>query len=133
MSGSQGGERPAGFLSDVRSHFRNSKVPESAEADIQEQVLALHMGVGRARSGVYDFFNMLLGFIRDHGPASTGAQYDQSLRITPGVRRQPDWDQVEVLWSNLALQTQDGQRRSGKAAQHRWKSWPTSNCWNTRT
>lgn len=103
LSGSAGGERPAGFLSEVRSHFRGSQVPEPVQDSVHELIALLHGGVARAREGVYAFFNELASFIKEHGPAANGAPYDQSFRITPGVRRQPDWSQVDVVWDNVSL------------------------------
>jgi predicted DnaQ family exonuclease/DinG family helicase len=106
LSGSASGECPAGFLSEIRSHFRGSTVPEAVQDNVQEQIAGMHSAVQRARQTVYEFFNALSAFIKSHGPTSNGPQsgYDQPLRITPGVRRQADWSQVEILWDNLSLQ-----------------------------
>lgn len=105
LSASGVSERPAGFLSEIRGHFRGSLVPEPLQTKVHDEVAGLHTAVSRARESVYEFFNALTVFIQNHGPQPTGPQsgYDQRLRITPGVRRQPAWSQVDILWDNLAL------------------------------
>jgi DNA polymerase-3 subunit epsilon/ATP-dependent DNA helicase DinG len=57
--------------------------------------------VDRATRALYDFFNVLTTFLDDYGPRG-GSQYDRRLRLAPAVRRQPAWDQVEIVWDNLS-------------------------------
>ena len=107
LSGSGSAERPSGFLSEIRSHFRGSSVTESVQDDVQDQVANLHAAVERARAGVFELFNALNAFLRNHGPANGSNQYEQPLRLTPAIRRQPDWSQVDILWDNLNLRLKD--------------------------
>lgn len=52
-----------------------------------------------AASYVEDFFATLQYFVRDH--LNQRSQYAQQLRLTPALRTQPYYDEVEMSWDNL--------------------------------
>jgi ATP-dependent DNA helicase DinG len=89
-----------GFFRTVSVRCRGA-LPEGALSDVQDRVAAGHEAVDRAMRALYGFFNTLTAFLEEHGPRG-GSQYDRRLRLTPAVRRQPAWDQVEIAWDNLS-------------------------------
>lgn len=52
-----------------------------------------------AANYVEDFFATLQYFLRDH--LNQRSQYAQQLRLTPALRTQPYYDEVELSWENL--------------------------------
>ncbi|WP_322486920.1 helicase C-terminal domain-containing protein [Chloroflexus sp.] len=54
----------------------------------------------RARTAVYECFNLLTRFVQLDTEA--GGQYDPRLRLTKGVRQRPEWQEIERAWQNLS-------------------------------
>lgn len=100
LSQQTGVRRYTGFLHMVSARCRGA-IPEGALSDVQDRVAAGHEAVDRSMRALYEFFNTLTAFLDDHGPRGS-SQYDRRLRLTPAVRRQPAWDQVEITWDNLS-------------------------------
>jgi DNA polymerase-3 subunit epsilon/ATP-dependent DNA helicase DinG len=100
LSESSAGRRHMGLLNGVSLSCR--KVPEAAQAALQERLAAGHDTVGQARRAVSELFNAVSAFVDDHA-AQGNSQYDRRLRLTPAVRRQPAWDGIEVAWDNLSV------------------------------
>ncbi len=100
LSQGVGIRRFTGFFQTVSLRCRGA-IPEAALSDVQDRVAAGHEAVDRSMRALYDFFNMLTAFLDEHGPRGS-SQYDRRLRLTPAVRRQPAWDQVEITWDNLS-------------------------------
>jgi DNA polymerase-3 subunit epsilon/ATP-dependent DNA helicase DinG len=89
-----------GFFRVVSARCRGA-IPEGALSDVQNRVATGHEAVDRTMRALYEFFNTLTAFLDEHGPRGS-SQYDRRLRLTPAVRRQPAWDQVEIAWDNLS-------------------------------
>ncbi len=60
---------------------------------------SLISGVTKARNRVTDFFNELSALMQSFGEGQ--GEYDLNLRITPAVRAQPAWSEVEISCENL--------------------------------
>ncbi|HEX5688568.1 MAG TPA: helicase C-terminal domain-containing protein, partial [Roseiflexaceae bacterium] len=97
---SGGSNISGGLVADLPKHFRES----GASQDDMDKATAIAQGIGpavtRARESVYDCFNRLTVFVAQEAEVST---YDPRLRITPGIRRNPAWAEVERAWENLGL------------------------------
>jgi len=100
LSQQTGVGRYTGFLRTVSVRCQGA-VPEGALSDVQDRVTAGHEAVERTMRALYEFFNTLTSFLDDHGPRGS-SQYNRRLRLTAAVRRQPAWDQVEIVWDNLS-------------------------------
>jgi ATP-dependent DNA helicase DinG len=101
LSQQVGIKRYTGFFHTVSVRCRGA-IPEATLSDVQDRVAAGHEAVDQSMGALYDFFNTLTAFLEEHGPRG-GGQYDRRLRLTPAVRRQPAWDQVEIAWDNLSV------------------------------
>jgi ATP-dependent DNA helicase DinG len=95
--------RYSGFLSDVASRFRGV-IPPNEWAVLEAHIRGLQRKIETALTNVYAFFNVMGGFLREQSPRR--GDYDQRLRLTSGVRVQPDWSHVEIAWENLSAQLQ---------------------------
>jgi len=100
LSQQTGGQRYTGFLHLVSIRCRGA-IPEGALSDVQDRVAAGHKAVEGTMRALYELFNTLTIFLDDHGPRGS-SQYNRRLRLTAAVRRQPAWDQVEIVWDNLS-------------------------------
>jgi DNA polymerase-3 subunit epsilon/ATP-dependent DNA helicase DinG len=98
----EGGVNVAGgLLAELPRYFQGSTASQ-ADAD-RASALAREIGpvVGRAREAVYAFFDRLTQFMTAEAEVSA---YDPRLRLTPAVRRNPAWGEIEMLWQNVQLQ-----------------------------
>lgn len=97
-------ESPGGLLSQVPGIFREETVPEA----LRERVTGLLESIGQhAEVGerhLYELFNAIGAFVVEHDATPQRAQndYDQTMRLTSGLRAQPAWSAVEIAWDNLA-------------------------------
>jgi ATP-dependent DNA helicase DinG len=96
-----GRHRHTGFLSDILARCRGVVPPEAWTA-LEGHVHGLQRNVEATLTGLYAFFNVLSGFLREHSPRR--GDYDQRLRLTSALRIQPAWSDVEIVWDNLAAQ-----------------------------
>lgn len=98
----EGGARVVdGLIPRLPVHFQGS----TAEPGDRERAIAVAEGmrpaVVRGRDSVYDCFNRLTAFVGQE--ANDAPAYDARLRLTPGVRQQAIWRDVEHAWDNLNL------------------------------
>jgi ATP-dependent DNA helicase DinG len=100
LSQQTGVRRYTGFFRTVSARCQGA-IPDGALSDVQDRVAAGHEAADRAMRALTEFFNTLTAFLDEHGPRGS-SQYDRRLRLTPAVRRQPAWDQVEITWDNLS-------------------------------
>ncbi|MBI4307808.1 MAG: hypothetical protein HY684_03285 [Chloroflexi bacterium] len=89
--------------------LRAGRAPGPARADLEARATGLRQAVEGARRRLNDLFETLDAFIAHH--ADGGNEYDRSLRLTGGVRAQPDWPRVEAGWENLDLTLKDTENR----------------------
>jgi hypothetical protein len=53
----------------------------------------------------------LTGHVTDEAPSRQSSGYDQPVRLTGGLRAQPNWGEVEIAWDDCSLllgRVQDG-------------------------
>ena len=100
LSQNLGKGHPAGFLAELLSSCRG-KVPEAVEKTMERHINDLHKEVEAAQRVLYQFFNRLDSFLEEH--SQSGGTYNQTIRLTGGIRVQPAWASVEIAWDNLSL------------------------------
>ncbi len=78
---------------------RGSPIGAGATSALSAATDDLAKAVEDARTRVAAFFGALREFIRSH--AAAAGEYDTQMLITPAVRRQPAWSDVEIAWDEL--------------------------------
>ncbi len=96
-----GSRRHSGFLRTLVPRLLAELSPERLSA-LQEQVAVCYEAVAQARSATRPLFETLKVFLELHGSGENNTLYEQRLRLTLAMRRQPAWDKVEVIWNDLA-------------------------------
>ena len=96
-----GGWRYSGFLGDLLTRCRGA-IPAEEWAILETHVHGLQHQIEASLANVYGFFASLADFLHEHSPRR--GEYDQRLRLTSGLRVQPAWGDVEILWDNLSAQ-----------------------------
>jgi DNA polymerase-3 subunit epsilon/ATP-dependent DNA helicase DinG len=94
-------KRYTGFLGEILTRCRGV-IPPQEWAALEGHVHRLQRQIEGALTNLYAFFNVLCDFLREHSPKR--GEYDLRLRITSGLRVQPDWGDVEITWDNLSTQ-----------------------------
>ena len=100
LSHDLGKGQPVGFLAELLRRCRG-KVPKDVQERLEHRVNDLHREVETARRLLYQFFNRLESFLEEYGRDS--GPYNQTIRLTGGIRAQPAWSNVEIAWDNLSL------------------------------
>jgi DNA polymerase-3 subunit epsilon/ATP-dependent DNA helicase DinG len=77
-------------------------IPAGEWATLEGHIHGLQRKVETALDGSRVFFQVLGEFLNQH--TSRKGDYDQRLRLTSGLRVQPDWGEVEIVWDNLSAQ-----------------------------
>jgi len=98
LSQDSGRGQPIGFLAELLARYRG-KVSEAIEKEMERYINGLHGEVEAARRGIYQFFNRLERFLEEHGQGE--GPYNQTIRLTGGIRVQPAWTSVEMAWDAL--------------------------------
>lgn len=93
-----------GLLAEIPRHFQDSAAGQGDFEKATEIVQKLGPVVTRARTSIYDTFNRLTVFVTEEAEVSN---YDPRLRLTPNVRKNPAWAEVEQIWGNLSLQLKE--------------------------
>lgn len=94
-------DRRAGFLSEIRAHFRGSSVPSASIQEIEGIIRGLHEEVDATRQATLEFYTVVAQFARQHAKGRQG--YDPRLRLTGSLRARPAWTAVEEAWGKLSL------------------------------
>lgn len=111
LSQRPGPRRYGGYLAEVVARCRKG-VPEAIERELESYIQDLHREVEAAERTLYEFFEALSLFLKEHG--QTKGEYDQTIRLTNGLRVQPAWANVEIAGDNFSLhlfKLSDGLRR----------------------
>jgi DNA polymerase-3 subunit epsilon/ATP-dependent DNA helicase DinG len=95
--------RYTGFLGEILTRCRGVIAPQEYAA-IDGHVRRLQQQVEASLTSLYAFFSVLGDFLREQSPRR--GDYDQRLRLTSGLRVQPAWSDVEIVWDELAAQMQ---------------------------
>lgn len=97
-----GAGRYRGFLTDVSMRCRGA-VPDYLYRDLEGLLADARSDVDLAQRALRDFFAMTDAFLSEHAGGADESGYSQRLRITQGVRAQPDWSAVESAWQDCAV------------------------------
>jgi DNA polymerase-3 subunit epsilon/ATP-dependent DNA helicase DinG len=97
---SGGANITGGLAAELPKHFRESAASQGDLDKANAIAGAIGPAVVRGRASVYDCFNRLTAFVTQEAEVSS---YDPRLRLTPGVRHNPAWAEVEQAWDNLSL------------------------------
>jgi predicted DnaQ family exonuclease/DinG family helicase len=93
---SGGAQIVSGLLAELPNLLQQQPGPASEKiAQAGEQI---RPALTRARTAVYECFNLLHNFVVDEGQEG---QYDPRLRLTPGLRKRDAWQDIQAAWSNL--------------------------------
>jgi ATP-dependent DNA helicase DinG len=104
-----------GLLADVIGRVRSAVPPQLADPT-QAFADKIAEGIDGVLRHADELFDLLTDFARDN--AESRSEYRQSLRLTPGLRRQPAWSNIEIAWDNVSVQlfaVGDGLKRLGSA------------------
>ncbi|UCC63775.1 MAG: DEAD/DEAH box helicase, partial [Anaerolineae bacterium] len=108
-----GGGNYTGYLTGLlRATHR--PLPEDVYAVMERHVNELRRGIEVVKRHLYDFYNETAMFLQNH--ASGKRAYDRRLRLTSGLRVQPDWTNIEVMGDNLCTGLYDVGERLEKLA-----------------
>jgi DNA polymerase-3 subunit epsilon/ATP-dependent DNA helicase DinG len=92
-----------GFLFYLRNYLRTATTGAPKKAEIRQSSDGLVAGTKRARSAVNELLDALTRFLGlELGDDQRG--YEQRLRLTGALRRQPGWAEVERSWEDLDLE-----------------------------
>jgi predicted DnaQ family exonuclease/DinG family helicase len=100
LSQRPGPRRYGGYLAEVMARCRRG-VPEAIERELESYIEDLHQEVEADRRSLYEFFDTLSLFLKEH--SRPGGEYDQSIRLTSGLRVQPAWADVEIAGDNFSV------------------------------
>jgi len=97
-------DRSAGLLSRVAGWLAREGASHQERETIASRVKALGSEVDRAQQRLAELFHVLAAFIGDQVEvgATRAGSYDQHVRLTPGLRAQPDWVSVEIAWERFS-------------------------------
>lgn len=97
------GETPQGLLGDIPRLFANQGVSTAAQETVAASIEALSDEIEQAQRRLYELFEALTLFLREQtGSRGARSLYGEDIRLTPGLRAQPDWVNVEVAWEQLS-------------------------------
>ncbi len=97
----QGSEKYADFLSRLLNQVERSQASPSVKAQLRDLVGLAQQEIARTAPHLQSFFHALRRFLADRMPKR--GEYDVQLRITPALRVQPAWSNVEIAWDDLSL------------------------------
>jgi DNA polymerase-3 subunit epsilon/ATP-dependent DNA helicase DinG len=97
------GETPQGLLGDIPRLYADRGVSATIQQSFATLVEALSEEIEQAQRRLYELFEALTLFLREQSGARAGRSiYGEDHRLTPGLRVQPDWLNVEVAWEQLS-------------------------------
>jgi ATP-dependent DNA helicase DinG len=100
LSQRPGPRRYTGYLAEVMARCRIG-VPKAIERELESYIEELHQEVEAAGRSLYEFFDTLSLFLREH--SRPGGNYNQTIRLTSGFRVQPAWADVEIAGDNFSV------------------------------
>ena len=99
------GPGTGGLLSGLRNNFRGSKVPQARQRQLEQMAQETLDKTDAARAQITGFYGAINAFLQTHNKEQ--GEYDRRLRLTNGLRTQPEWEAVEMAWDNLNLTLMD--------------------------
>ncbi len=96
----EGRETVSGLLASYQVSFRESAAEPADRERADEIATAMRPIITSIRTATSDIFSRLLAFaVQEIEGAKIG---DTRLRLTPAIRRKPDWAEIEQVWENLS-------------------------------
>ncbi len=89
----------AGLLADLQTRLQ-ATLPRDFAAKFDEMIDRMRREGQAAMIRLDEFFTTLTYFLSE--AVSTRSQFAQQIRLTPAVRTQPGFDEVEISWDNLS-------------------------------
>jgi ATP-dependent DNA helicase DinG len=99
----QRGQGARGLLGEVVALSRAPGLSDALRQGLQEDVVELGRVVRRAEGLAEGFIDAVARFAQDFGGAARGS-YARRVRVDSGLRVQPGWGEVEIVWDNAAAQ-----------------------------
>jgi DNA polymerase-3 subunit epsilon/ATP-dependent DNA helicase DinG len=96
--------REEGLLAFLPALFKGDRVPEAARDTLRTLIQEVRSAVEATRRAGQGFFTELDVFIRQQQERTPSTQYDWHWRITPAIRIQPDWTDIEIAWENASVE-----------------------------
>ncbi len=106
-----GAQIVGGLFSELRSYLRNSIATQEERDQVDQIAREILPAITRARSDTYECFNLITAFLHREVEPN---HYDSRLRLTPGIRRKPEWETIEQSWGNLDLALSQISKSLGK-------------------
>ncbi|HHX65920.1 MAG TPA: DEAD/DEAH box helicase family protein [Chloroflexi bacterium] len=105
---SEGGDAPGGVLAQVPVLFQRSNLSATARQALEHSIRDLRAEVDRSQRRLYEMFNTIAAFLQEQSSSSQRprSMYDETTRITSGLRIQPGWTTVEIAWENFSATMQ---------------------------
>ncbi len=91
--------RVSGLLSEVLGACQRAHLPQAAMQQVELFIGKVGMAAERAGHLVDTFFDRVEEFVQEHREGQEN-EYAFRLRVTPGLRRQPAWEAIEIAWDN---------------------------------
>ena len=95
-------QRHGGFLAELMSRVRTSTLPEQGKRDVEGRIDQLRQAIELAHSQLDACFDGIDHFIREQRDQAPPGQQGSQVRVTGGLRIQPSWANVEVVWDDTA-------------------------------
>ncbi|HLF29088.1 MAG TPA: helicase C-terminal domain-containing protein [Anaerolineae bacterium] len=103
LSPTQSGRGP-GLLEDAVGRVR-SACPAEIASSVQAYADRVIAALEDSAPSLEAFFDQVRDFIASHTDGKS--DYTQRLRLTPALRTQPAWSNIEIAWDNLSKQLYD--------------------------
>jgi DNA polymerase-3 subunit epsilon/ATP-dependent DNA helicase DinG len=97
------GRGARGLLGEVVSLSRVSNLADPVRQQLEEVVVRLGQAVHSAREQAEAFFDAVTSFTQEFS-GSSQSRYARRVRVDGGLRVQPGWGEVEIVWDNAAAQ-----------------------------
>ncbi len=97
-----GADRESGLLAFLPAFFRGEKVPPAARQTMEGLRKEVRSAVENARLAGEAFFRAVQEFVLLQQEEQSPSHYDRQLRITSGLRIQPDWGEIEIAWERVS-------------------------------
>jgi ATP-dependent DNA helicase DinG len=97
-----GAGRVTGLLGEILGRCRQADLPGEIMEEVELSLGKIGQAADRASFQVDAFFDRLEEFVQDQ-KGNRRSRYSFRLRLTSGLRYQPDWDDVEIMWDDANL------------------------------
>lgn len=97
-------DAPGGLLGKVPGLLQREGVSSSSQQALTATIQAMQSDIDAAARRLYELFNALSIFLKNHTQLRINAQesYDQHISLTSGLRAQPDWTTLEAAWESFS-------------------------------